>query len=158
VFIFRHDIFDKYEFVWKFDADASFLEKPLYDLFKVMRSFRYDFSYYVKSHTSELPQCHKFVPQFFENYRQSHDLEWKHSVQERTIYWGFSWIISSRLVRSEEFQSIINEVDASGNVYSKRWDSQNLLPSIIALLCEQKKVYWHGGIRLRHQGLPLPQK
>lgn len=151
-------VLKKYRFIWKLDADAV-LHRPVpFDYFSMMLRKQKDFAYYVKTSQSEKPECHQKVMEFLERSATKHNLSWKHRdrIKPRTIFWGFCWILSTKLALSQEFLSLVKDIHESGGIYEHRWDAQNLFPGMMALLTEGKNLLWMKDLRLIHQGEPVP--
>lgn len=161
VYLFKEvPLLRQYRYIWKIDVDANLLAPAPKDYFREMARKQLVFSYYVKHSYSEIPHCHQGVMEFFAQFLKRHpEFAWQHRdrIQERTIYWGFSWILSTDVAFSRGFQLMVDQVYESGGIYEHRWDVQNLMPGMMAILVPHHKLHWQKDIRIRHQGDPLPR-
>ncbi len=69
---------------------------------------------------SEYDDCHQGVEPFVDKVAASLSLKPLFRLPSRTIFFGFFWAISTRLVRTN-FQKFIDAIDATRNVFAKRF-------------------------------------
>ncbi len=160
VHIFRTRLMQEYDFVMKHDADMRLIAAVPSGLFEKMQKEAKLFAYFHRCDNCEQPKCHQGVMEFVRSFARLHRLpvESLSRVGQRTIYFGFTFVMATSFATSPAWKRAVDAVEASRGVYEKRWDGQDLFPGLMALLMARSILWCATSLRLYHQGEPQPRE
>jgi hypothetical protein len=135
-----------YDWYMRLDTD-SFIESPIdYNLFNYLENNNKVYGY--TAELAEWPPVVIGMGEFFINLVRNKNINAKffnklienERYNLRQIYNNFE-IIKLSYITSESIQSLIKEINESGNIYMKRWGDSPLRTFILSLTIDKSQIY-----------------
>lgn len=152
--IFKQQILNGYEYIWRLDTDSFILDKINHNVFDKMNNHIYGYINIQNDHEGVIKNlwdtCYEYFKtigdfkQFFEIDKDKHF---------RKVYYTNFEIFDMAWFKGDEYQSFYKFIDESGGIYKYRWGDHVLRYIALNCLSNTNKFTFFNDIKYYHSEL-----